>query len=95
MMMQQEFEANNLKELITELEEKNRRLLQDYYAAAQTCEEQREKIRLLDARLHWIYLVGADYDGCNTVESLKSLIDELLEFTQMSDEEIRAHSPWI
>ena len=26
-----------------------------------------------------IWEIGCDYDGCNTVESLKSLIDELVE----------------
>ena len=26
-----------------------------------------------------IWAVGCDYDGCNTVESLKKLVDELIE----------------
>ena len=42
----------------------------------------------LRQRLHWIWAIGVDYDGCGTVESLKELIDEMVDFTQMSDEEV-------
>ena len=87
--------CNNCQARINELEERNHVILQDYYAVLQTCEEQKDVIDLLKARLHWIWMIGADYDGCSTVEGLKGLIDELLEFTQMTDDEIRAYSPWI
>ena len=150
----QEFEATNFQELITELAEKNDKLLKDYYAVAQTCDEQKDEIaklkddlaamtayaemfergeignpdvtnatlitdklaqlytklemyekepkkpyveqimelqdevKALRSRLHWIWAIGVDYDGCGTVESLKELIDEMVDFTQMTDEQV-------
>ena len=47
----QEFEATNFRELITELAEKNDKLLKDYYAVAQTCDEQKDKIAKLEEEL--------------------------------------------
>lgn len=38
-----------------------------------------------DSADEWMELIvgiGFDYDGCNTVESLKSLVDELVEMAQ-------------
>lgn len=32
--------------------------------------------------LEMIWAIGCDYDGCNTVESLKELIDELMDMTK-------------
>lgn len=117
-MNMQEFEINTFQELMTELAEKNDKLLKDYYAAAQTCDEQKDEIARLKAklemyekepkksyveqimelqnevkalysRLHWIWAIGVDYDGCDgDVESLKELIDEMVDFTQMTDEEV-------
>ena len=94
-MNQQEFEATNFRELITELAEKNDKLLKDYYAVAQTCDDQKDEIARLkkelanaNERLHWIYAVGVDYDGMDTVEGLKDLVDEMIEFTQMTDEQV-------
>ena len=49
--------------------------------------ELQEQVKLLSNRLHWIWALGVDYDGMGTVDGLKSLIDELVEITQMSDEE--------
>ena len=152
--MQQEFEAANFRELITELAEKNDKLLKDYYAEAQHVDVQKDEIarlkkdleamtayaemfergeignpdiakatlitdklaqlytklelyekdpkkpyveqimelqdevKALRSRLHWIWAIGVDYDGCGTVESLKELIDEMVDFTQMTDEEV-------
>ena len=34
----------------------------------------------IDYYLDIIFGLGADYDGCNSVESLKGLIDELVEY---------------
>jgi len=31
--------------------------------------------------LEMIFAIGGDYDGCNTVEGLKKLIDELVEYS--------------
>jgi hypothetical protein len=42
----------------------------------------------LRQRLHWIWAIGVDYDGCDTVESLKELIDEMVELTQVTDEQV-------
>ena len=91
----QEFEATNFRELITELAEKNDKLLKDYYAEAQQVDIQKDEIARLkkelanaNERLHWIYAIGVDYDGMDTVEGLKDLIDEMVEFTQMTDEQV-------
>lgn len=115
--MQQEFEATNFRELITELAEKNDKLLKDYYAEAQQVDIQKDEIarlkaklemyekepkksyveqimelqqelKALHSRLHWIWAIGVDYDGMDTVEGLKDLIDEMVEFTQMTDEQV-------
>lgn len=50
--------------------------------------ELRDEVKTLRNRLHWIWAIGVDYDGCGTVESLKELIDEMVEFTQMTDEQV-------
>ena len=50
--------------------------------------ELQDEVKVLRNRLHWIWAIGVDYDGCGTVESLKELIDEMVEFTQMTDEQV-------
>lgn len=50
--------------------------------------ELQDEVKALHRRLHWIWAIGVDYDGCGTVESLKELIDELVDFTQMTDEQV-------
>ena len=50
--------------------------------------ELQDEVKALRRRLHWIWAIGADYDGCGTVESLKELIDEMVDFTQMTDEQV-------
>ena len=35
-----------------------------------------------DEWLEHIWQIGVDYDGCNSVESLKGLVDELVEMSQ-------------
>jgi DNA repair exonuclease SbcCD ATPase subunit len=43
----------------------------------------------LRQRLHWIWAIGVDYDGYKgSAEDLEDLIDEMVEFTQMSDEQV-------
>ena len=39
-----------------------------------------------DEILSYIWMIGCDYDGCNTVESLKELIDELVEMAKEARE---------
>ena len=36
----------------------------------------------VDEWLELIWQVGVDYDGCHSVESLKGLVDELIEMSQ-------------
>ena len=50
--------------------------------------ELQQEVKALHSRLHWIWAIGVDYDGYGTVESLKDLIDEMVEFTQMTDEQV-------
>lgn len=50
--------------------------------------ELQDEVKALRSRLHWIWAIGVDYDGCGTVESLKELIDEMVDFTQMTDEQV-------
>ena len=40
----------------------------------------REQFDKIDYYLDILFGLGADYDGCNSVESLKRLIDELVEY---------------
>lgn len=39
-----------------------------------------------DEWMELIWDVGCDYDGCNSVESLKGLVDELVEMSQKARE---------
>ena len=50
--------------------------------------ELKEEIHDLNNRRHLIWALGVDYDGCNTVESLKDLIDELVSYTQLPREQV-------
>lgn len=66
-----------------------------YKLAKILCEEGYEKtdelkkhVADLRNRLHLIWAIGCDYDGCNTVKSLKELIDELVSYTQLPTEEV-------
>ena len=55
----QEFEATNFQELITELAEKNDKLLKDYYSVAQTCDEHKDEIARLKKETDEAYRKGA------------------------------------
>ena len=35
-----------------------------------------------DEWLEFIWMIGCDYDGCKSVEELKTLVDELVEMSQ-------------
>ncbi len=48
----------------------------------------REEVADLNNRRHLIWALGYDYDGCNTVESLKELIDELVSYTQLPRDQV-------
>lgn len=51
-------------------------------------EELRKEVADLNNRRHLIWALGVDSDGCNTVESLKELIDELVSYTQLPREQV-------
>lgn len=51
-------------------------------------DELKKEVADLNNRRHLIWALGVDYDGCNTVESLKELIDELVSYTQLPREQI-------
>lgn len=50
--------------------------------------ELKKEVQDLNNRRHLIWAIGCDYDGCNTVESLKGLIDELVSYTQLPREQV-------
>ena len=50
--------------------------------------ELKKEVADLNNRRHLIWALGVDYDGCNTVDSLKELIDELVSYTQLPREQI-------
>jgi DNA-directed RNA polymerase subunit RPC12/RpoP/polyhydroxyalkanoate synthesis regulator phasin len=51
-------------------------------------DELKKEVADLNNRRHLIWAIGVDYDGCNTVESLKELIDELVSYTQLPREQV-------
>ena len=51
-------------------------------------DELKKEVADLRNRLHLIWAIGCDYDGCNTAESLKELIDELVSYTQLPRERV-------
>lgn len=44
----------------------------------------KEQFDRIDYYLDIIFGLGVDYDGCNTVESLKCLINELVEYASIA-----------
>ena len=62
-------------------------LFEDIEALLQENEQLKEKVKYqkikIDNKDNWCQLIadiGFDYDGCNTIESLKGLIDELVRY---------------
>ncbi len=51
-------------------------------------DELKKEVADLRNRPHLIWAIGVDYDGCNRVESLKELIDELVSYTQLPSEQV-------
>lgn len=61
----------------------------DLYEANKIIDEQidiikdlERKIDIKDEYCNLIWCLGVDYDGCNTIGSLKSLIDELVNYAK-------------
>ena len=57
-------------------------------------DELKKEIAELRNRLHLIWAIGFDYDGCNKVESLKELIDELVSYTQLPSDQVPDITGW-
>lgn len=51
-------------------------------------DELKKEVADLNNRRHLIWAIGVDYDGCNTVNSLKELIDEMVSYTQLPREQV-------
>ena len=49
--------------------------------------ELQKQVDELKKRLHLIWAIGVDYDGCNKIKSLKELIDEMVELTQIESKD--------
>lgn len=84
----------NLKEIISLCEEdlqedKNKEIgayfdfedLKEFYELFHEFKKIERNNRIKDGYLELIHGISYDYDGCNTVESLKKLIDELDDLT--------------
>lgn len=50
--------------------------------------ELQQEVKALKSRLHFIWAIGVDYDGYEKPESLKELIDEMVDITQMTDDQV-------
>ena len=64
---------DGLKQGIEELQQENKQL-------KEKIKYQKNKIDNKDNWCQLIVDIGFDYDGCNTIESLKGLIDELVRY---------------
>jgi hypothetical protein len=60
----------------------------DLPAVEANIDELKKKVADLNNRRHLIWAIGHDYDGCNTVKSLKELIDELVSYTQLPSDQV-------
>ena len=49
--------------------------------------ELQKQVDELKKRLHLIWAIGGDYDGCSKIKSLKELIDEMVELTQIESKD--------
>ena len=63
-------------------------MLLDYPTVEADIDELKKEVADLNNRRHLIWALGVDYDGCNTVDSLKELIDELVSYTQLPREQV-------
>lgn len=53
-----------------------------YFEQKAEIEKKDRQLEIKDKYLELIYFLGVDYDGWNTVESLKSLIDDLIDYAK-------------
>lgn len=58
------------------------RLAREYCICDREREDYSRKLGVKNVWLNAIISIGSDYDGCNTVESLKGLIDELVYYAE-------------
>ena len=54
------------------------RVTMDIANLEEKIEQQKKQIIIMEKYLELIYDIGFDYDGCNTIEGLKGLIDDLV-----------------
>lgn len=66
-------EVERMQKCIDELQQENKQL-------KEKVKYQKNKIDNKDNWCQLIADIGFDYDGCNTIESLKGLIDELVRY---------------
>ena len=59
-----------------------------YYNETVKTTELQKQVDELKKRLHWIWAIGVDYDGLDKAESLKGLIDEMVELTQIESKDL-------
>jgi hypothetical protein len=102
--MEKYYKVNDVKDVIKKLakEPAYQHTGEDFYAGVYTVEdaladleeveadidELKNEVIDLNNRRHLIWALGVDYDGCNTVKSLKELIDELVSYTQLPREQV-------
>lgn len=51
-------------------------------SAIERIKELERQIKIKDAYCNLIYMIGVDYDGFNSIGSLKSLVDELVAYAK-------------
>lgn len=97
-MNKEELERNNIEMLIRDLKEHSleywastqdemvqalRHLQQENKQLQKQLKEKEEKIIIMEKYFELISDLGFDYDGFNTVENLKGLIDELVRYARL------------
>ena len=66
----------------------------DAHVVEADIDELKKEVADLRNRLHLIWALGYDYDGCNKVESLKELIDELVSYTRLPSDQVPDVTGW-
>lgn len=78
---------DNIRQAIEDLLDENIRLKEEYVllqnASGKYEDEMEEKIDIMQRYFQMIIDLGFDYDGCNTIEGLKMLIDELVRYARV------------
>ena len=70
--------TEELNDKIIELEIRNDFLKRNNETKQEKIEKLNKQVVIMEKYLELIYDLGFDYDGCNTIEGLKGLIDDLV-----------------